>query len=87
MAHDRTGAIATSVEKHQNASSIAARNDRPLPRYAAEIGRSELDILRDRPDGTNLVQPLAPLGPTDGSGLCGQQCTHSVDLVLSHFLH
>src|SRR5262249_30285737 len=69
VAEDRTGAIATAMEKHQNASVIAAWNNRPLSRYAAEVDRSDLHVLGYGPNGTDLVEALSPLGPTNRSRL------------------
>src|SRR4029077_10610927 len=44
MTHDRTGTIAATMKKHQEAGGIAAGNDRPFPLHATEIDRSELYV-------------------------------------------
>jgi hypothetical protein len=58
------------MKEHQNTACIAARNDRPLPRHAAEIDHIKLHVLGYRPNGTDLVEALSPLGPTDRPRLC-----------------
>ena len=84
MAEDGTGAISAAMEEHQNAIGIAAGDDRPLARYAAEIDRGESHVIGYGPDRTDLVETLSPLSPTDGSRLGGQQRADGLDFVLSH---
>src|SRR5262249_8127926 len=69
---------------HQDPRRVTPRNNGPFTRYAAQVDRRKPHILGDRPDGADLVEPLAPLGPADRSGLGPQQGTDRVDLVLAH---
>jgi hypothetical protein len=86
VAADRSGAITAAVKKHDNVRVIAARDDRPLSWYAAEIDRCERHVAGHRPDGPDLVDALAPLGPPDGARLGAQQSPHGLDFVVIHRL-
>ncbi len=58
MTENGTGAIATPMEKHQDAGSITAGNDRPFSRHAADIEAGELHVIGYRPNRTDLVEAL-----------------------------
>src|SRR5580704_19678877 len=84
MAHNRARAIAPAVEEEQHPGGIAARNDRPLALEAVNVDRLELDVAGDRPDGANLLDPLAPLLPSDRPRLGLQKVADGVDFALGH---
>jgi len=49
------------MEKHQDASAIASRRDRPFARHAVEIDLIKTYVIGYGPDGTDLIQAFAPL--------------------------
>src|SRR6266508_5736305 len=67
--HDRTGTIAATMEKHQDAGGIAAGNDRPFPRHATDINRGGLYVLSYRPNRTDIIETLSSLDPSNRSRL------------------
>ena len=69
MAEDRAGAIAAAMEKHQDGRGVTAWRDRPFAGHSVKIGRGKSDVGGGRPDGANLIEALAPLGPSDGPWL------------------
>ena len=58
---DGAGAIAATVKENQNMCSITSRGDRPLAWYAVHINRLKRDVVSYRPNGSDLIQALAPL--------------------------
>ena len=85
MAQNRPGPIAATMQKQQDAGRITPGNDRPFSWYSADIDLGELDVFGYRPMRTNLVEALAPLGPSDGSWLGTQERANGVDFALNHF--
>jgi hypothetical protein len=57
------------VKEHQDSRRITVRSDRAFSAETIDIYRLKLHIISDRPDGTDIVEPLAPLGPANGSRL------------------
>jgi len=84
MAADRAGAIAAAMKEHQDSGGIAAGNDRPFSRHAAELDRLELHVLGHRPGRADLVEPPAALRPSDRPRLGAEQRAHGVDFALTH---
>ena len=62
---DRTGAIAAAMKVDQHARSVGAGDDRPFAFDPVEIDRLELDVVRDRPDRADLLDPASALFPAD----------------------
>src|SRR5208337_5155921 len=77
-------AIAAAVEEHQRAGSVAARDDRPFAGDAVAVDRFEHDILGDRPDCADLVQPAATRLPTDRPRLGRQKGANGGDIAYGH---
>src|SRR6266487_4006460 len=69
MAHNRTRAIPTAMEKHQHMRSITARSDRPFSVQTVHVHTLKRHIIGHSPDGTDCVESLATLGPANGRGL------------------
>jgi hypothetical protein len=84
----RTIASAVKVEEHPVLS--AARSKRPLGRDATSIGRFEFDVVRDRPDRTDRLDPFASFGPSNGPRSGSKQLSDRSNLfgisVLAHQL-
>jgi hypothetical protein len=55
------------MKKYQDARGIAAHNNGPFSAHTVDIDRLKLHIIGHRPDGTDRVQPLSPLGPAGGA--------------------
>ena len=73
------------MQKQQDAGRITAGNDRPFSWYSADIDLGELGVVGYRPMRTNLVEALAPVGPSDGSRLGTQERANGLDFALNHF--
>jgi hypothetical protein len=68
----------------QHARGVGAGNDRPFARNAIEVGRLEFHVVRDRPDGANLLDPPPPLFPAHRPRLAAQERANGVDFGFSH---
>src|SRR6185312_17281940 len=79
---NRAGAIAATVEEHQDARRVAAGSQRPFAAHAIAIDVLELHIFGHRPRRADLVEPLTPFRPSDRPRLRTQQGTNGIDLVV-----
>src|SRR5437762_550944 len=86
MTQDRAGAVAATMEKHQNAGGSAARHDGIFSRHAAYIDCSELHVVSYWPNGTDIVEAPSSLRPADRTWLGTQQCADGFYFALSHCL-
>ena len=84
VAGNRTRAIASAMKIHQHAGIVSARDDRPFTLDPVEIDRLERDIVRDRPDRPDLLDPAPPLFPAHRPRLGAQERANGVDFTLSH---
>ena len=53
------------MEVDQNAGGVGAGNDRPFAFETVEVDRLELNVVRDRPDRSDLLDPASALFPAD----------------------
>jgi hypothetical protein len=67
----------------QRAGGVGAGNDRPFALDPIEIDRFELDIVGDRPDRADLLDPASPLFPAHRPRLGAQESANGVDFGLS----
>jgi hypothetical protein len=49
----------------QNAGGVGPGDDRPFAFDPVEVDRLELDVVRDWPDRTDLLDPASALFPAD----------------------
>ena len=84
VADNRTRAIASAMKVDQHAGSVGAGNDRPFALDPVEIDRLELDVVRDRPDRPDLLDPASALFPAHRPRLGAEERANGVDFGLRH---
>ena len=72
------------MKVHQHAGGVGAGDDRPFAFDAVEIDRLELDVVGDRPDRSDLLDPASALLPADRPRLGAEESANGVDFALSH---
>jgi hypothetical protein len=81
VACDRARAIAAAMEEHENLCGITSWRQRPFGRNASGIDRIEADVLCDRRDRADGIEPFAPRRKSHGPRLGPQQRTDRIDFV------
>jgi hypothetical protein len=84
VADNRTRTIAAAVEIDEDAGSVRPRRDRPFAIDSIEIDRLEFDIIGDRPDGADLLDPPPAFLPAHRPRLTAQESADGVNFALRH---
>ena len=72
------------MKVEQHARSVGVRHDRPFAFDPVQIDRLQLDVVRDRPDRPDLLDPASPLFPADGPRLGAEENANGIDFGLRH---